>query len=436
MSNLSPTIESPKGDTFSTGQSIDATHRENKWYSDHRMHWFRDAKVGIFVHYGLYSLAGGVWDGVEIPGMAEHIRSGAKIPRDEYRKLAKDFTADSFDADKWAALFQRSGARYTVFTSKHHDGFCLFDTKKTQFKVTKSACGRDLMKEFAEAIRSAGLKLGWYYSPRDWDHPNFGPSLDFEAERSKEVDLNRYFSFMQDQVLELIHHYGPVSLLWFDGSDHPPQVANTDALKSKIRSVAPELIINDRIGKDGYLADFAINEGHIPGSAEPRDWETCLTLNYNWGYRHSDQRWVPVKELLEKLIDVVSKGGNFLVNVGPEGSGKIPEAVVQRLEAMGDWLSVNGCAIYGSRSYPVVSANENIRFTQRGSSVFVHLFNPPEEEFILKDVQLSARGRIRLLGHGICYSQPTPEGLLVRFPAPLKTSLPVVLQCDGVSSQA
>jgi alpha-L-fucosidase len=361
---------------------------------DQRMGWWRDAKLGLFLHWGLYSVPGGEWNGSPTKGMAEHIRSKASVSAKDYAALAGQFTAGAYDPDGWCELAVDAGLKYVVFTTKHHDGYCMFDSRLTDYKVTQSACGRDVMAELHAAMLRRGLKIGWYYSPRDWNHPDYLQKLPFDPPNPG-ADLQRYFAYMQGQVTELLERYGPVSVLWFDGSDHPPEVSGADGLVKHIRRLSPETIINDRVGADGYRCDFGVQEGKIPAAGQVRDWETCMSLNYNWGFNKHDHRWAPPAEVIRNVCDVVSKGGNLLLNVGPDGEGRIPQPAQQTLRALGEWLRFNGEAIYGTRRWRL-AADPCVRYTRRGSTLYALVLERPSQSILLSDVP--AAESVRLVG--------------------------------------
>ena len=307
----------------------------------------------------------------------------------------------------------------------------MFDSGLTDFKVTKADFGRDVMRLLAESLRARGLRIGWYYSPRDWHHHDYLPKLPFD-EPNQDADIQHYFQqYLKGQVEELIASYGPVSLLWFDGSDHPPEVAGTDDLVRHIREMAPSILINDRVGKDGYLCDFGIHEGNIPGSRDPRPWETCLTINRNWGYDQLDHRWASVKEIIHKTIDVVSKGGNMLLNIGPDAHGRIPEPAAQRLESLGNWLEVNGEAIYATVPYRH-SANKHIRYTRRGETFYAILLERPGQHLVLPEFTMKAGGLVRLLGGGILGWWNTDGGICVDVSDPLPDGVAWTLAFEGI----
>ncbi len=340
-----------------------------------RTAWWRQAKFGMFIHWGIYAVPAGEWKGGPVKGIAEWIMHKARIPVEEYEPLAKQFNPVKFDADAWAALAQAAGMKYLVITSKHHDGFSMFDSDRTTYDVVDATpWGRDPMAALSEACRKRNIKFCFYYSIMDWHHP--------DEDRSRPERFPGYERYMRGQVRELIEKYGPLGILWFDGQWIPQwnQEKGRD-LYNYVRALQPSIIVNDRVGKrkegDG---DYRTPEQKIPAAAmEGQLWETCMTMNNTWGYSKHDQNWKSTADLVRKLIDIASKGGNFLLNVGPTAEGVIPEASVVRLKEMGAWMSKNGEAIYGTTRSPFAQYSFNGRCTTKGDTLYVHVFEWPRE---------------------------------------------------------
>jgi len=345
------------------------TKLETKKQHDKRMAWWREARFGMFIHWGVYAVPAGQWQGEEIRGASEWIMNTAKIPISEYEPLADQFNPILFDADEWVQIAKDAGMRYIVITSKHHDGFCLWDSKVTDYDIIDATpFKRDILDELAKACSKHGIKFCFYHSIMDWHHPDAqGPHYPtYNTGRKKNPNFPRYVeNYLKPQVRELIINYGPLGVLWFDGEWIPEwnEQFGTD-MYHFVRGLQPDIIINNRVGKgrkgmegmteEGYFGgDFGTPEQEIPATGLPGvDWETCMTMNDTWGYKKNDHNWKSTEELLHNLVDIVSKGGNYLLNVGPTAEGLIPEPSIAHLQAMGKWLKVNGESIYGTSASP------------------------------------------------------------------------------------
>ena len=350
--------------------------------SDPRLDWWRDAKFGLFIHWGLYAIPAGRWKGRDVDGIGEWIMRFARIPIAEYEPLAQDFNPLEFDAKAWVSIAKAAGQKYVVFTSKHHDGFCLFDSKFTDYSVTKSSpFARDVVQELADECQRQDMALGFYYSQtQDWHHPNGdGNDWDFDP---KQKDFDSYLeTYVIPQVTELLTNYGPVALIWFDtpkGITQGISQQQSQKLLDLCHRLQPDTLVCGRLGN--ALGDYATtNDNAIPaGALLAGDWETPATMNDTWGYKSQDHNWKSPTELIQKLVDIVSKGGNYLLNVGPTASGAIPPESIERLEAMGDWLSIHGEAVYGVRPGPVQDQTA-YRTTSNDLAVFVLVFDWPSE---------------------------------------------------------
>ena len=298
-----------------------------------RMQWFAEAQYGMFIHFGLYSQLGGIWKGKEAKGYAEWIQSKAKIPRDEYPQLLKTFNPAKFDADLIVSTAKQSGMKYLVITSKHHEGFCLWDSKFTDYDVASTPFkGRDILDELNKACKKHGLKFGLYYSILDWHH-----AAHSGLTRNTQVLEGRgqeYITYQKNQIKELIEKYDP-AVLWFDG-DWVKWWTTQDGidLYNTIRAASSKVIVNNRVSKrQSFELDFVTQEQHHFKSAFPKHWEACYTMNKSWGYKKNDDNWKDAKAVYDKLKDVNVKGGNLLLNVGPDGNGVVqPEAISILLE--------------------------------------------------------------------------------------------------------
>ena len=335
---------------------------------DARMKWWREARFGMFIHWGLYSVPAGEWNGQKVRGYAEWIMNRARIPKAEYEKLQKRFNPTKYDAKAWVSLAKRAGMKYIVITSKHHDGFCLFNSEYTDYDMAGTPYQRDLLKPLADECRRQGLKICWYHSIMDWHHP-----------KAKGDTFGEYVEHMKKQCRELLTHYGDIGVMWFDGEWIKEWSAEQGVeLEKYLRAIQPNLIVNNRVGKRKRSpGDFGTPEQKIPATGMPGwDWETCMTINHTWGYSKHDENWKSTDDLIRKLIDVASKGGNFLLNVGPTAEGLIPQASVERLEGVGRWLDVNGEAVYGTRA-SVLKNTPWGRCTTRLGKLYLHVFQWP-----------------------------------------------------------
>jgi len=341
-----------------------------------RMAWWREARFGMFIHWGLYSVPAGVWKGRCIPGIGEWIMHRARIPVREYEKLAKRFNPVKFNADEWVRLAKEAGMKYIVITAKHHDGFCLFDSEYTDYNIVKATpFGRDVLKELSEACKKEGVKLGFYYSQTlDWHHPD-GMGNDWDYDPGKKSFVKYLREYVEPQVEELLTKYAPVALLWFDIGTPTPELARE--LVELVRRVSPETLISGRIGHG--LGDFReMGDNRVPDHRVEGDWEVPMTLNDTWGFKSYDHNWKWPGRVIQILVDVVSKGGNLLLNVGPTAKGEIPEPAVWILRRVGKWLRENGESIYGAGMSPIdFPPDAPYRITSKPGKLYVHVFGWP-----------------------------------------------------------
>jgi len=323
---------------------------ETKAERDARMAWWREAKFGMFIHWGVYSLPAGLWNGTNVPGVGEWIMSHAKIPMAEYQKLPAHFDPEKFNADEWVAAAKNAGMKYIIITAKHHDGFAMFHSRVNSFNIHDATpFRRDPLAELAQACRRAGIRLGFYYSQaQDWN--NGGGAYGGKWDKAQRHNMDDYIDTVAvPQVREILSNYGPdiPAVLWWDTPDEINQ-GQAAKLHAVVEEMKPHLITNNRLG-GGFLGDTETPEQLIPAQGfKDRDWETCMTMNATWGYKRNDDDWKSAESLIRKLCDIASKGGNFLLNVGPTSEGLIPQPSLDRLRVIGDWMKVNGEAIYGT----------------------------------------------------------------------------------------
>jgi alpha-L-fucosidase len=362
---------------------------------DVRMKWWRDARFGMFIHWGLYAVPAGEWKGEKIKGIGEWIMERADIPAHEYEPLAQQFNPVKFDANEFVRIAKDAGMKYIVITSKHHDGFCLWDSKVTDYDIMDaSPFKRDILKELQKACKKQGVKLCFYHSIMDWHHPDaqrpFYPN--YNDRNKTNPNFSRYVeTYMKPQLKELITEYGPVGVMWFDGEWikdwTEPQGKD---LYNYVMSLQPNIIINNRVGKgrkgmeglnkgdQEYSGDFGTPEQQIPATGLPGvDWESCMTMNDTWGYKSYDHNWKSSEDLIRKLVDIASKGGNFLLNVGPTAEGLIPDASVERLADIGNWMKVNSESIYGTTASPLGKLPWG-RCTAKPGKLYLHVFDWPK----------------------------------------------------------
>lgn len=360
---------------------------------DKRMEWFRESRFGMFIHFGLYSTAAGEWDGQPV-GFVEYF--GFRNPAD-WATLLPKFNPEKFDADAIVRAAKDAGMKYLVITSKHHDGFCLFDSKHTEFDVMATPFKRDIVGELAAACREHGLKFGFYYSIIDLNHPDYLPRPGFDPRPAEEADFERYVRFMKDQLKELLTNYGKIDVVWFDGEwESSWTQERAKDMWDTIRGIDPDVLINNRIdkGRAGmqgmnkephFLGDFGTPEQELLERNPGEDWETCQTMNKkgNWGWRKDEGNFYSKTELVRQVIGCASMGGNMLLNVGPKDDGTIPETSMERLRAIGKWMADNGESIYSSQASPYEIPPDWGTATVKGDVMYCHVFEKPEDGLLV-----------------------------------------------------
>jgi alpha-L-fucosidase len=346
--------------------------------TDDRMAWWREARFGMFIHWGVYAVPAGIYNGQKINRIGEWIMNRAKIPMAEYQQFAKEFNPVKYDPEAWVKLAKEAGMKYIVITSKHHDGFALFDSRASKWDIVDATpYGKDLLRPLADACRKYGIKLGFYYSQaQDWNHPGGAAIRRVASEGwanpdSAKIDaytaangghwdpaqttkpMSQYIDEIAvPQVKELLTNYGDVAVLWWDT---PTDM--TDEFAGKLNALLklqPNIITNDRLKRPNFPGDFKTPEQRIPNLSQldGKDWETCMTMNDTWGYKSYDNNWKSLKTIIQNTADIASKGGNYLLNVGPKADGTFPQESIDLLKGMGAWMKINGESIYGTKASP------------------------------------------------------------------------------------
>lgn len=348
---------------------------ETREQRNERMAWWRDARFGMFIHWGIYSIPAGRWQDKDVPNIGEWIMNIAKIPVADYAKFAEQFNPVKYDADAWVRLAKEAGMKYIVITSKHHDGFAMFHSKTSPYNIYDATpFKRDPLAELAAACRKHGLKLGFYYSQaQDWHHPG-GAASGGHWDKAQDGSMDDYIrDIAVPQVKEILTNYGPIAVIWWD----TPVDMNKERadMLAPLLKLVPGIISNNRLGY--YDGDFGTPEQTIPESGSDADWETCMTMNDTWGFKSTDQNWKSTTTLVRNLVDIASKGGNYLLNVGPTSLGEIPQPSVERLKEIGKWMKVNGEAIYGTSKSPIGRPAFDGRITAKGKKLYVFVFEWP-----------------------------------------------------------
>lgn len=394
--------------------------------------WFRDARFGMFIHWGLYA----------IPARGEWVKSIEKIPDEVYDRYFDEFNPTEFDPVFLAKTAKLAGMKYAVLTSKHHDGFCLFDSRYTDYKITNTKYKKDAIREFLDAFRAEGLKVGLYYSLLDWHHPDY-PAFDDpyhpmrgNPEANQKRDFSKYLEYMHNQIKELVTQYGKLDLMWLDFSydELKGEKWRATELVNMIRSFQPDILINNRLDAAAdhfggimtdepkvYSGDFACPELLMPpqglhdDSGEAIPWEICASINESWGYNAQDKNFKDSTLIIKKLIEAVSKGGNFILNISPDAKGKLQTEAVETLKKVGEWLRTFGESIYGCDD-ALLPKPEWGRYTKKGNYIFAHVFERPlgpclelssiDKKDIESIVMLNDASEIKLMTEWIAANYP------------------------------
>ena len=402
--------------------------------------WWTEARFGMFIHWGLYAVPAGVWKGKEIPGIGEWIMRRAQIPVAEYEKLAAKFNPVQFDAKEWVRLAKQAGMRYIVITAKHHDGFAMYGSEASDYNiVTATPYGKDPMKALAGECAKAGIRLCFYYSQdQDWHEPG-GRGNDWDFGPLTEEAFEQYLKKkVEPQLRELLTGYGPIGLIWFDT---PGIITKKQSLRLKrlVHSIQPDCLVSGRVGHD--VGDYqSMGDNQIPAGLVKGAWETPATLNDTWGFKKNDRNWKTTRELLHLLVDLASKGVNYLLNVGPTARGVIPAPSVKRLQEIGEWLRVNGDAVYGTQASPFPYEFPWGRITVKPGILYLSIYDWPGKSFVLKGLESTVKrayllsDRRRKIGFSQLYDLRVDEHQLVLDLSQIKPDpniSVVVLELDG-----
>ena len=386
--------------SFTTRFTLAQLPKETETQKAERMKWWTDARFGMFIHWGLYAL----------PARHEWVKNAERMTNEQYQKYFEMFNPDMWDPHEWAKMAKAAGMKYVVLTAKHHEGFCMFDSKFTDYKSTNTPYGKDIVKEYVEAFRAEGLKVGFYYSLLDWHHPDYTIDSNHPlrqisdsayARLNKGRDMTKYREYIKNQVRELLTNYGEISIIWFDfsfpgkhGKGHDDW--DSENLLKMARSLQPGIIVDDRLDLDNLEGgwDFTTPEQvqvvkwpEVNGKRVP--WETCQTFSGSWGYYRDEYTWKSPAQLLELLIESVSKGGNLLLNVGPTARGVFDSRAQDRLKAIGDWMKFNNRSIYGCTEAPegiTAPANTLLTYNPVAKRLYIHLLAYPLGSLTLSNI--------------------------------------------------
>jgi alpha-L-fucosidase len=380
-----------------------------------RMQWWHDAKFGMFIHFGLYS----------VYGHHEWAMENEAIPVSQYEKLAAQFNPKPNASRDWARVAKGAGQKYMVMTTKHHEGFCLFNSKLTDYCAPKHAAGRDLVAEFVENVRAEGLTPGFYYSLMDWHHPDGAKCATDEAARRRFVD------YIHGQIRELLTNYGKIGVLWYDVAwPLDAQGWESEKMNKMVFDLQPDIIVNNRNKLQG---DFSTPEQTIRAESGGRAWESCMTMNQSWGYQAADDDWKTPKTIVRNLVTCARDGGNYLLNIGPRGDGSIPEQSIEILSAVGRWTEGNGESIYKTQPSKV-RRSSYANFTRNGNTLYMHIHFWPGSEASISGLRTKVTGaKFLRTGTPVRVEQDEFATRLVGLPktAPDDPVTTIALSCEG-----
>ncbi len=449
---------------LTTSFLIKTSYSQQTLTKDERMKWWREARFGMFIHFGVYAQMAGEYKGYQqARGGAEWIMNRMKVPVAEYKGIARQFNPVKFNADEWVKVAKDAGMKYLIITAKHHDGFALFNSKASNWDITDATpYGKDLLKPLAEACKKNGVKLGFYYSQaQDWGNPGGSAARKLMAEGWPNPDSTKINQYTQDhkghwdaaqeaqtfdqyidkvavpQVKELMTNYGDIAVLWWDT---PTNMTDEAALKlQEALKSQPHIITNDRLKRPNFPGDTKTPEQKIPNLSEldGKDWETCMTMNGTWGFRNPDNKWKSSETLIRNLVDIASKGGNYLLNVGPKPDGSFPQESIERLKDIGAWMKVNSEAIYSTKANPLAPVSWG-RITRKdsknGTTLYLSVFEwPADGKLIVPGLKNKVLSAALLSGGTVLKAKSDANGVTINLPsqAPDKVASVIKLNVAG-----
>ncbi|PSL49978.1 alpha-L-fucosidase [Chitinophaga niastensis] len=428
---------------------------------DQHMKWWREARFGMFIHWGDYAVLAGNYKGQQVGRGGEWIMNRAKIPVGEYQQFAKQFNPVKYDADAWVKTAKDAGMKYIVITAKHHDGFAMFKSAASKWNIVDATpYGKDILAPLAAACKKYGIKLGFYYSQaQDWNNPGGAAARKIATEGWPNPDSAKIDAYTQantghwdpaqttatmseyidkvavPQVKELLTNYGDVAVLWWDTPTNM-----TDEYAKKLQNVLalqPDIITNDRLKRPDFPGDYKTPEQKIPGQSEldGRDWETCMTMNGTWGYKSYDQKWKSTETLIHNLVDIASKNGNYLLNVGPDATGQFPQGSIEGLKGIGKWMKVNGEAIYATQGSPLPALPWG-RCTKKvngnTTTLYLHVFNwPTDGKLLVPGLKNKVNNAQLLAGGKTLTTTPGQDGLVINVPAQAPDAITTVIKIEA-----